>query len=345
MKRKVAAALLLTVSAMGCTHSKLAVRALPAPESASMADAASLAKGRMLFARGEFALAADAFQKAARYDPKSADAYNGLAASYDQLGRYDLSRRYYELALAQAPEDGRVLRNFARSMLRQGNQLAARKLIAEAAALDQDGASQAAEQAQPQPSAPTPAPAQQASAEPASPSAVTVSIAPEPLPATLLPAAAPVTMANSPSLFQRVAATVLDVFPQSQSGVNVMLDAPAPRAAPAPVPARASAPAITSSAPHLHIMNAVGRKRQAARMSSYLKQDGWATISTGDSRNKLMRSRILFGASDAAAARKLAATLPFQPRLQRMRNAPAMFLLLGRDALAFDNQLRAPKQS
>jgi len=340
MKRKVAAALLLTVSAMGCTHSKLAVRALPAPESASMADAASLAKGRMLFARGEFALAADAFQKAARYDPKSADAYNGLAASYDQLGRYDLSRRYYELALAQAPEDGRVLRNFARSMLRQGNQLAARKLIAEAAALDQDGASQAAEQAQPQPSAPTPAPAQQASAEPASPSAVTVSIAPEPL-----PAAAPVTMANSPSLFQRVAATVLDVFPQSQSGVNVMLDAPAPRAAPAPVPARASAPAITSSAPHLHIMNAVGRKRQAARMSSYLKQDGWATISTGDSRNKLMRSRILFGASDAAAARKLAATLPFQPRLQRMRNAPAMFLLLGRDALAFDNQLRAPKQS
>ena len=340
MKRKVAAALLLTVSAMGCTHSKLAVRALPAPESAGMADAASLAKGRMLFARGEFALAADAFQKAARYDPKSADAYNGLAASYDQLGRYDLSRRYYELALAQAPEDGRVLRNFARSMLRQGNQLAARKLIAEAAALDQDGASQAAEQAQPQPSAPTPAPAQQASAEPASPSAVTVSIAPEPL-----PAAAPVTMANSPSLFQRVAATVLDVFPQSQSGVNVMLDAPAPRAAPAPVPARASAPAITSSAPHLHIMNAVGRKRQAARMSSYLKQDGWATISTGDSRNKLMRSRILFGASDAAAARKLAATLPFQPRLQRMRNAPAMFLLLGRDALAFDNQLRAPKQS
>jgi len=340
MKRKVAAALLLTVSAMGCTHSKLAVRALPAPESAGMADAASLAKGRMLFARGEFALAADAFQKAARYDPKSADAYNGLAASYDQLGRYDLSRRYYELALAQAPEDGRVLRNFARSMLRQGNQLAARKLIAEAAALDQDGASQAAEQAQPQPSAPTPAPAQQASAEPASPSAVTVSIAPEPL-----PAAAPVTMANSPSLFQRVAATVLDVFPQSQSGVNVMLDAPAPRATPAPVPARASAPAITSSAPHLHIMNAVGRKRQAARMSSYLKQDGWATISTGDSRNKLMRSRILFGASDAAAARKLAATLPFQPRLQRMRNAPAMFLLLGRDALAFDNQLRAPKQS
>jgi hypothetical protein len=92
-------------------------------------------------------------------------------------------------------------------------------------------------------------------------------------------------------------------------------------------------------------MNAVGRKRQAARMSSYLKQDGWATISTGDSRNKLMRSRILFGAADAAAARKLAATLPFQPRLQRMRNAPAMFLLLGRDALVFDNQLRAPKRS
>jgi tetratricopeptide (TPR) repeat protein len=345
MNRKVAAALLLTVSAIGCTHSKLAVRSLPVPESASTADEASLAKGRMLFARGEFALAADAFQKAARYDPKSADAYNGLAASYDQLGRYDLSRRYYELALAQSPEDGRVLRNFARSMLRQGDQLAARKLIAEAAALEHDGTSQAAGQAQPQPSAPA-APVQQAYADGASPSSVTMSIAPEPL-----PAAAPVTVANSPSLFQRVAATVIEAFPQSQSGVNVLLDAPAarvapaPRAAPAPVPAQAVAPAIASSIPHLHIMNAVGRKRQAARMSSYLKQDGWATISTGDSRNKLMRSRILFGAADAAAARKLAATLPFQPRLQRMRNAPAMFLLLGRDALVFDNQLRAPKRS
>jgi len=340
MNRKVAAALLLTVSAIGCTHSKLAVRSLPVPESASTADEASLARGRMLFARGEFALAADAFQKAARYDPKSADAYNGLAASYDQLGRYDLSRRYYELALAQSPEDGRVLRNFARSMLHQGDQLAARKLIAEAAALEHDGTSQAAGQAQPQPSAPAAAPVQQAYADGASPSSVTMSIAPEPL-----PAAAPVTVANSPSLFQRVAATVIEAFPQSQSGVNVLLDAPAPRAAPASVLAQAAAPAIVSSTPHLHIMNAVGRKRQAARMSSYLKQDGWATISTGDSRNKLMRSRILFGAADAAAARKLAATLPFQPRLQRMRNAPAMFLLLGRDALVFDNQLRAPKRS
>ena len=339
MNRKVAAALLLTVSAIGCTHSKLAVRSLPVPESASTADEASLAKGRMLFARGEFALAADAFQKAARYDPKSADAYNGLAASYDQLGRYDLSRRYYELALAQSPEDGRVLRNFARSMLHQGDQLAARKLIAEAAALEHDGTSQAAGQAQPQPSAPA-APVQQAYADGASPSSVTMSIAPEPL-----PAAAPVTVANSPSLFQRVAATVIEAFPQSQSGVNVLLDAPAPRAAPASVLAQAAAPAIVSSTPHLHIMNAVGRKRQAARMSSYLKQDGWATISTGDSRNKLVRSRILFGTADAAAARKLAATLPFQPRLQRMRNAPAMFLLLGRDALVFDNQLRAPKRS
>jgi len=340
MNRKVAAALLLTVSAIGCTHSKLAVRSLPVPESASTADEASLAKGRMLFARNEFALAADAFQKAARYDPKSADAYNGLAASYDQLGRYDLSRRYYELALAQSPEDGRVLRNFARSMLRQGDQLAARKLIAEAAALEHDGTSRAAGQAQPQPSAPAAAPVQQAYADGASPTSVTMSIAPEPL-----PAAAPVTVANSPSLFQRVAATVIEAFPQSQSGVNVILDAPAPRAAPASVLAQAAAPAIASSTPHLHIMNAVGRKRQAARMSSYLKQDGWATISTGDSRNKLMRSRILFGAADAAAARKLAATLPFQPRLQRMRNAPAMFLLLGRDALVFDNQLRAPKRS
>jgi Flp pilus assembly protein TadD len=354
-KIKVISALLLSVALSSCGKSKIEVRAMPAPEDMRTVNEA-LAKGRMLFERDEFALAADAFRKAVRQDPDNADAYNGLAASYDNLGRFDLSRRYYELALARSPEDGRILRNFARSMLGQGNKLAARRLFAEAAALDlpkaaaiapseqlqQAAAEQAAaEQSQPEQPLPEQTAFQPAALPDAHPfqagqGAVTVAVATAPPQVTIaLPAAKPVSPAPT-SLFQRIAATVLPTRPHRGDDVSVALDPPA---RPEVVQAVAAA-----KAPNLHIMNAVGRKHQAARMRMWLSGNGWNGASIGDSRNKLLRSRILYRARDERAARALASTLPFKPRLQPARGAPALFLMLGRDAVAFDNQLRAPKQ-
>ena len=52
-----------------------------------------LAEGRMQFRNGNFALAVNAFRRATRQAPQSVDAYNGLAASYDRLGRFDLAQR------------------------------------------------------------------------------------------------------------------------------------------------------------------------------------------------------------------------------------------------------------
>lgn len=329
-------ALTLLPLALSCSSHQIAVRAKPAPANMVVPDGNALTQGRMLFERGEFALAADAFRKAVRQNPENADAYNGLAASYDNLGRYDLSRRYYELALARAPEDGRILRNLARSMLGQGDRLAARKLFAEAAALD--GARETGAAAHP---TPEPIQAAQAIVPEQAPyhsgqGTVTIALAPEPAQITIdLPAPEPVSPAPS-SLFQRVAATILPPATALGNDVSVALDPPA-RAIPR------KAVAIEKPA-QLHIMNAVGRKRQAARMRSYLASSGWLGASIGDSRNKLLRSRILYRARDAAAARALANALPFKPRLQAARGAPALFLLLGRDAVAFDNQLRAPKQ-
>jgi len=314
-RKKLIGALLLPLAFSSCSSNKIAIKAMPVPETMQVADSEGMSKGRMLFERGEFALAADAFRRAVRQDPNSADAYNGLAASYDQLGRYDLSRRYYELALAQAPEDGKVLRNFARSMLRQGNQLAARKLIAEAAALDASKAAKSVQAAQ--------AAADEMPYE-AGLGAVTVALAPE-------------STSPAPSLFQRIAATILPSAAALESEVSVALDPPV-RAGP-------RKEASTGKPARLHIMNAVGRKRQAARMRSYLADNGWLGASIGDSRSKLQRSRILFGAKDAEVARALASALPFKPRLQPSRGAPALFLMLGRDSLPFDNGLRAPKQS
>ena len=58
---------------------------------------------------------------AARDDPNSADALAGMAACYDQMGRFDLSRRSYEAALALAPNDLEILGAFAGSLQLQGS--------------------------------------------------------------------------------------------------------------------------------------------------------------------------------------------------------------------------------
>lgn len=332
-KINVIGALALLPLALSCSGRQIEVRAKPAPATMVMADAQALAKGRMLFERGEFALAADAFRKAVRQNPESADAYNGLAASYDNLGRYDLSRRYYELALARAPEDGRILRNLARSRLGQGDRVAARKLFAEAAAVE---AANAAAMPTAEPEEMAEAAVRSEAPYGAGQGELTVALAPEPAEVTVdLPAREPVS--STSSLFQRIAATVLPSAASLGSEVSMAIDPPV-RGMP---PAQAS---IEKPA-RLHIMNAVGRKRQAARMRGYLADNGWLGASIGDSRNKLVRSRILYRPKDAEAARTLADALPFKPRLQPSRGAPAMFLVLGRDSMAFDDQLRTPKHS
>ena len=322
--------MVLSLALGSCSSQKVEVRAMPLPESAHQADSESLSRGRMLFSRGEFALAADAFRKAVRQDPASADAYNGLAASYDQLGRFDLSRRYYELALAQAPSDGRILRNLARSMAAQGDQLAARKLFAEADALG----------ATPAPAAPD-GMGQLASTKPleSGEGSVTVALDHQPMRVSVdLPPAVPVT--PFASMFQRVSTTITTMLPARDNGIDISLDPASPPVASAS-PARAAMP---ERPVRLHIMNAVGRKHQAARMRSYLAESGWAATSTGDSRRKLSSSRILYSARNEASARQLAARLPFKPKLQVMRGAPSLFLMLGRDSVPFDNRLRSAKQ-
>ena len=97
----------------------------------TQADDGALLKAQILLSRGEHALAVDAYRKAIRHNPGNASAYNGLAIAYDQLGRHDLSRRYYELALAYAPREGKYYRNLARSLERQGLKNEAARILAQ----------------------------------------------------------------------------------------------------------------------------------------------------------------------------------------------------------------------
>lgn len=127
--RLLGTSLLASLAACSAQHGGLQIK--PVGEASVRPDDGSLAKAQILLSRGEYALAIDAYRKAVRYDPGNAAAYNGLAISYDGVGRFDLSRRYYELALARAPRESKYYRNLALSLKRQGKADEAKELLAQ----------------------------------------------------------------------------------------------------------------------------------------------------------------------------------------------------------------------
>jgi hypothetical protein len=111
----------LAVAACGGEQANLKVRSIPTP----LAQGARpvpfrIAEARGQLALGNVALALEAFRTAARDDPNSTDAMAGIATCYDLMGRYDLSRRNYETALALAPANVELLGAFAQSLQLQG---------------------------------------------------------------------------------------------------------------------------------------------------------------------------------------------------------------------------------
>ena len=89
----------------------------------------ALAKGRKNFAVGNYGIAVDSFNAAVTLDPESLRALNGLAASYDKLGRFDLAERYYANALEIDPQSSTTLNNLGYSKLLQGELDEALKLF------------------------------------------------------------------------------------------------------------------------------------------------------------------------------------------------------------------------
>ena len=72
---------------------------------------ASHEMGVFHFSAGHFGLAVQHFQSATATNPRSVEAWNGLAATYDKLGRFDLSERYYRRALVVDPQSAQTLNN------------------------------------------------------------------------------------------------------------------------------------------------------------------------------------------------------------------------------------------
>jgi Flp pilus assembly protein TadD len=95
-----------------------------------------LALGKMYYDRGSYGLSERHFRTAVEANAQSADAWLGLAASYDRLSRFDLAERAYNRTIALVGRTPEVLNNMGYHYLLRGDLRRARELLSEAAQLD-----------------------------------------------------------------------------------------------------------------------------------------------------------------------------------------------------------------
>lgn len=88
--------------------------------------------GREQFARGNYGLAERYFQTAVERAPADGDSWMGLAASYDQLGRFDLADRAYDQATKIYGKTPQLLNNRGYSYFLRGDSARANALFRQA---------------------------------------------------------------------------------------------------------------------------------------------------------------------------------------------------------------------
>lgn len=96
-------------------------------------EAYSLGKGYL--AVSYYGLALEAFRKDLQINGPNVPGLNGLAVTYDMLGRYDLSQKYYEQALIIDPFSPITYGNLAYSQYKQGEYENAQRLLEKARSL------------------------------------------------------------------------------------------------------------------------------------------------------------------------------------------------------------------
>lgn len=128
------AAVTVATTVAACTASEQSFKIQPSLslDGRAITDngAADYAKGKQLLAQGRFARAAQAFQAALFAGGPSIKILNALAVSYDELGRYDLSDRYYQRAVELDPNNLQTANNIAVSLARRGAPDIAAKVLA-----------------------------------------------------------------------------------------------------------------------------------------------------------------------------------------------------------------------
>ncbi len=94
--------------------------------------------GKVHYRNGDYGLAEEQYRKAVETTPRDAEAWLGLAASYDELRRFDLADQAYEQVFKLSSNDPIMLNNAGYSQLMRGNIQNARKLLLRAYELAPD---------------------------------------------------------------------------------------------------------------------------------------------------------------------------------------------------------------
>jgi Flp pilus assembly protein TadD len=102
------------------------------PQSADVSSS-DLEAGKVQFVEANYGLAEQKFRKAVELRSDNAEAWMGLAASYDQLGRFDFAERAYQQLFKLAGRKPEIVSNYGYSQLLRGNSKEAKKLFQEAA--------------------------------------------------------------------------------------------------------------------------------------------------------------------------------------------------------------------
>ncbi|HLO78315.1 MAG TPA: tetratricopeptide repeat protein [Magnetospirillum sp.] len=288
---------------------------------------APYATGKRHLAAGQLGLAVDNFRTAVARDGGDVAALNALAACYDRLGRFDLADRYYDKAMAVAPDDPQTLNNLGVSNLMRGRPALALALLDHAARVAPDEPAIAANHDR----------AIQARA--AALTAAELPDAPDDRPNRLQRVGVNTWALQASASFQPVRWT-----PSTSSRADEPpLPMPAPRPAvtrhslEAPAPAKPNA-ALSLNTLKFQVLNGVGRRGMAARMRAVLASHGMGRGAIGDaSRFGAARTVLTYHPDRREEAQAVARLLPASVQLQAgPTQQHDMVLLLGRDLIPFD---------
>jgi hypothetical protein len=324
-------ALLVTVAfaAAGCTSGAETIKIRPIADPGSKLRP-GLAEARGQLVLGNVALAIEAFRKVLRDQPGSAEAYAGIAACYDQMGRYDIARQNYETALALAPKDPALLAALAGSFDRQGKRAEAAAVRQEIASLAAASAALDQPDADPQAQFMTAArgPSVTITLPPARPVERVAEAQPIAIPAPMLTdALVDVTSAPGPRL-ERLSTGEVALITTDEPVYQPVIVARTARATTVRwVPLRQ---ASVQTHLNVRVLNAARREGIAARTRQYLLARGWRKIEIGDAPQVRVTSVVFYPANRQTIGRKLAAQFGFRAVLGS--KGGEVLVLLGRDA-------------
>ena len=300
----------LAAGSCSSTQPGIEVRASPVTRSSGVSDAEAH------LALGNVALALEGFRKAIREQPTDTRALIGIAHSSERMGRFDLSRKWFETALAAMPADRSILQEFAAFLDRQRLPLEAAAVRGEVVERNQ-------------------------SSSPAAPK----SPASEPTVLTATEIASSVTLVLPPPrrVDQRevVKPSVQNTSPASPRGPRlerlslgevalVTRSEPVWRGELVKRSPKSVTFRLVAVRPVARLLNAARQQGLAARTRASLVDRGWSRIEIGDAPAVREKSLVLFPHSQAATAKRLAAQFGFANL--RPFNGPEIVVLLGRDA-------------